>query len=647
MRNRPLLFVLLLQVCTLLPLSIFAQLTPLNWALKYGGSNVDIPYSIKCTADGGTIVAGYTVSEDGQVGSHANREYWDLWVLKLSACGAMEWQISLGGMGYESARDIAQTSDGGYIVLGETNSTNGDVVAGFGGTKDVWLIKLSATGTLQWQKRYGGNGLDIGHHISILPNGDFLIAATTSSSDGDVMGNHNSDGSFTDGWIFRVNATGTLLYSKCFGGSKNDELLKIVQVGSRTFIAGYSNSTDGDIPPSQKNYDAWLLALDAGGNKIFSKIYGGSQNDVAYGITAGADGSLTLCGYSTSNDGDVSGARGSQDYWVFNVTLTGNLQWQTVLGGSDADYCNAILTDTDGGYIAAGISYSSDADVTDARGLGDYWLVKLSANGTTLWTQNLGGSGNDHLRNIVYNPAQMAYYLSGDSDSGDGEFTNSWGDVDFALLKFRQPQQEIKDSTVCDIAGFVPVTDTLPDACGYDSVYVTYRPVALSNPLGNGPKRDTIFIGQSITLQASGNGIVQWNAHPTLSCSLCPSPVATPQTTTTYTVQLSSPLGCMVTDSFTVVVLNDAWVHTPNAFTPNADGLNDYFGPLGKVPDGFKMEIYNRYGQTLFISSHMHRRWDGRFKGELQPMGTYIYKFQFKDMQQKSHQQSGYFTLIR
>ena len=219
--------------------------------------------------------------------------------------------------------------------------------------------------------------------------------------------------------------------------------------------------------------------------------------------------------------------------------------------------------------------------------------------------------------------------------------------MDFALLKFRQPQQETKDSTVCDIAGFVPVTDTLTDACGYDSVYVSYRPVALNNPLGNGPKRDTIFMGQSITLQASGNGIVQWTAHPTLSCSLCPSPVATPQTTTTYTVQLSSPLGCMVTDSFTVVVLNDAWVHTPNAFTPNADGLNDYFGPLGKVPDGFKMEIYNRYGQTLFVSSHMHHRWDGRFKGELQPMGTYIYKFQFKDIQQKSHQQSGYFTLIR
>lgn len=623
-----------------------AQLSPMNWALRFGGSDVDIPYSIKLTNDGGTIAAGYTISQDGQVATHGNREYWDVWIVKLSACGAIEWEQSFGGTGYESARDIEQTSDGGYIVLAETNSTDGGVISGYGGTKDIWLLKLSATGVLQWQKRYGGSGLDIGNHISILANGDYMIAATTSSSDGDVIGNHNNDG-FTDGWLLRVNPSGNIVYSKCFGGNKNDELLKTITIGSRSFVTGYTNSTDGDIPPSQKNYDVWLLALDAGGNKIFSKIYGGSQNDVAYSITAGIDNSITIGGYTTSNDGDVSGAKGSQDYWILNVSQSGVLNWQKVLGGTDADYCNAVITDADGGYIAGGISYSADGDVTDARGDGDFWLVKLSAAGELQWKQNLGGSGNDHLRSILYRPAMQEYYLSGDSDSGDGSFSNAWGDADFGIIKFKTPFKQTKDTAVCSLSGFVPVTDTLKDACGYDSAWVNYNPVILGSPLSNLKKRDTIFAGQSIELPSSGNGVVSWQPHPTLSCSNCAHPIASPDATTTYTAINTSPNGCTVQDEFTVVVLNDAVVFTPNAFTPNNDGLNDYFGPLGKVPEGFRMQIFNRYGETIFISNAMNLRWNGRYKGELQPMGTYVYSIVYKDINQKQHLQKGYFTLIR
>ncbi|MGZ8550897.1 MAG: hypothetical protein ACXWV2_09555, partial [Chitinophagaceae bacterium] len=165
-------FLCLFCIAVFLYNSISAQ-SPLptkQWSLQYGGSSVDIPFVIKFTGDGGTIVAGYTDSKDGDVGSHAPREYWDLWVARLDRCGTMQWQQSFGGSGYESARDIIQTADGGYMVLGETNSTDGGVIAGFGGTKDIWLLKLGATGNLAWQKRYGGTGLDIGNHIE--PAGD-------------------------------------------------------------------------------------------------------------------------------------------------------------------------------------------------------------------------------------------------------------------------------------------------------------------------------------------------------------------------------------------------------------------------------------------------------------------------------------------
>ncbi|MEI9909919.1 MAG: hypothetical protein WDO71_09760 [Bacteroidota bacterium] len=108
----------------------------------------------------------------------------------------------------------------------------------------------------------------------------------------------------------------------------------------------------------------------------------------AYCMTRGADGSLTMAGYTTSNDGDVSGPKGSQDYWVLNVDQKGKLNWQKDLGGSDAEYAKTIITDKDSSYIIGGISYSDDGDITHPLGEGDYWTVKLSATGNIIWAKS-------------------------------------------------------------------------------------------------------------------------------------------------------------------------------------------------------------------------------------------------------------------
>jgi len=641
-------FICLLCIGILMYAGLAAQtsLPPVQWTKHYGGSNVDIPFVIKFTADGGTVVAGYTDSKDGDINPHAPREYWDLWVAKLDRCGTIQWEQSFGGTGYESARDIVQTSDGGYLLLGETNSTDGGVVAGFGGTKDIWLLKLTAAGTLVWQKRLGGSGLDIGNHIEPTNDGGYLIAASSSSNDGNIHGNHGTGG-FTDGVLIKINAAGAVQWTKCFGGSKNEELFDIEIINGKTYLAGFTNSVDGDIPPSQQNYDVWLLALDANGNKIFSKIYGGSQNDVAYSMTKGADGSLTLAGYTTSNDGDVSGAKGSQDYWVMNVDQNGKLNWQKVLGGSEADYANAIITDEDSSYIIGGISYSDDGDVTNALGEGDYWTVKLDAQGKLVWKQNWGGGSSDHLRYMIHDPVLNEYYLAGDSESDDGDFTESLGETDFAIIKLKIPELLNKDSAVCSVNGYIPVQDTLRDACGYDSVLVNYIPVLLNGTFSDTRKADTIFAGQNVQIFSNGNGNITWNADASLSCIDCPDPIASPTVTTIYTATNSLPNGCQVADRFTVVVLNDAVVMTPTAFTPNGDGLNDFFGPIGKVPDNYRLQIFNRNGETVFKSSAIGQRWDGRYKGVMQPSSVFIYVIEYKDIQNKTHQQKGTFTLIR
>lgn len=627
-------------------LSVQAQMPPKHWALHYGGSDVDIPFAIKYTADGGTIVVGYTDSKSGDVSPQPNREYWDLWVLKLDKCGNIQWEKSFGGTAYESARDVVQTKDGGYMVLGETNSTDGGVITGYGGTKDIWLLKLSPAGNLEWQKRYGGSGLDIGNHIEMNADGSFIIAASSSSNDGDIRGNH-STGTYTDGVLIKVSASGAVQWSKCFGGTKNEELFDIEIINGVTFLAGFTNSVDGDIPPNQKNYDMWLLAIDAGGNKILSKIYGGSQNDVAYSMSKGADGTLTLAGYTTSTDGDVNGARGSQDFWIINVDQRGRLNWQKVLGGTDAEYAKTVITDKDSSYLVGGITYSSDGDVTGALGEGDYWTVRLSPSGQVTWKQNWGGSENDHLRCMIRHPLLNEYYFAGDSGSGDGDFSSTQGDADFAVIKFRLPETGTKDTAVCNVSTFIPFSDTLPDICGYDSAVVTYRPVPVSGPFDSIRKADTIFIGQQVTLHSNGNGTVIWDPHHTLSCTSCPSPVASPQVTTIYTATNISPDGCQVSDRFTVVVLKDALVNIPTGFTPNGDGLNDYFGPLGKVPEGYLLQVFDRNGNVIFKSTSLNQRWNGYYKGSMQPSGVFIYLVDYKDLQNKPHQQKGTFVLIR
>ena len=624
-----------------------AQLPPQQWARQYGGSDVDIPFAIKFTTDGGTIVAGYTDSKDGDVSSQPNREYWDLWVVKLDRCGNIQWEKSFGGSNYESARDVVQTADGGYLVAGETNSSDGGVVPGFGGTKDIWILKLNATGTLLWQKRYGGSGLDIANHIHLMTDGTFLLTASSSSNDGNITGNHGTGG-YTDGVLMKLDASGNLLWSKCFGGSKNEELLDIEIINGKTYLAGYANSTDGDIPPQQKNYDVWLLALDANGNKIFSKVYGGSQNDVAYSMTKGNDGSLTLAGYTTSTDGDISGARGRQDYWIININPgTGKLNWQKVMGGTDADYANSVITDADGGYIVGGISYSDNGDITNPLGEGDYWVVKLSANGKEVWKQNIGGGGNDNLRSVIYQPALKEYFLCGDSDSDDGDFNGGQGETDFGIIKLKQLDTLLLDSTVCSLTGFIPPTDTLRDACGNDSAYVSYRPVVISGPFDGIKNMDTIFTGQTLQLPSNGNESITWNFDPTLSCTVCPNPVASPVVTTVYTATNSLANDCRLSGWFTVVVLKDAVTFMPTAFTPNGDGLNDWFGALGKVPHEFQMLIYDRNGTLFFKSSSTYNRWDGKVNGIIQPNGIYIYLIQYKDIKNKPVLKKGTLALIR
>ncbi|MHA1651797.1 MAG: hypothetical protein ACTSYB_16515, partial [Candidatus Helarchaeota archaeon] len=162
----------------------------IEWQKCLGGSNNDWVYSVQQTADGGYIVAGFTVSNDGDVsGNHDGEDFCDFWVVKLSSTGVIEWQKCLGGSNYERAYSVQQTADGGFIVAGETKSNDGDVSGNHGGY-DFWVVKLSSTGVIEWQKCLGGINDEGAYSVQQTADGGYIVAGYTDSNDGDVSGKH-------------------------------------------------------------------------------------------------------------------------------------------------------------------------------------------------------------------------------------------------------------------------------------------------------------------------------------------------------------------------------------------------------------------------------------------------------------------------
>ena len=157
------------------------------WEKSLGGTNHEQAHSVKQTSDGGYIIAGYSASNDGDVsGSHG---YEDYWVVKLSSSGIIEWQKSLGGSGIDYGAAVQETTDGGYLVAGTTSSTDGNVTNSFG-FFDAWLVQLSSTGNIIWQKTYGGSNYDVINSASQTSDGGFIFSGWSASTDGDVTGNH-------------------------------------------------------------------------------------------------------------------------------------------------------------------------------------------------------------------------------------------------------------------------------------------------------------------------------------------------------------------------------------------------------------------------------------------------------------------------
>ncbi len=328
----------------------------------------------------------------------------------------LQWAHAYGGTSLDWALDVRQTSDGGFVMVGNTMSNDSDVT-NLHGKIDCWVVRTNNAGMILWQKTFGGSGNDGGNVVVETSDGGVIICGVTASNDGDLAGIR--DGSVRDSsdvWVFKLDAAGTILWQRTYGGSGIDAAASLEPTADGGYIVtGSSTSVDGDVgdagdiaharPTSRAGVkDVWLVKLDSAGALTWQKAYGGSSTDVGCSVQQTADGGYIVAAITASIDGDVHkhhGGAGINDLWALKVGATGTLEWQKPLGGSFLDGSDRVCVGiAPTGYYMSASTQSSDGDVTGHHGLGlinDFWVVHLDTAGTLLWQRALGSRSSDDV----------------------------------------------------------------------------------------------------------------------------------------------------------------------------------------------------------------------------------------------------------
>ncbi|MDY6990868.1 MAG: MopE-related protein, partial [Thermodesulfobacteriota bacterium] len=273
-----------------------------NWQKTYGGSGNDIAYSIQRTTDGGYVVLGWTASYGAGD--------WDFWVLKLNSDGSVNWQKTYGGSEQDHADSIQETTDGGYVLVGETRS--------FGaGGYDFWVLKLNSDGSVNWQKTYGGSDHDHGRSIQETTDNGFIVVGETWS-----FGTGNNDF-----WVLKLNSGGEVTWQKAYGGSDNETAFSVLQTTDGDFLVSGMGESFGE------DYNSLVIKLDSDADVVWEKVYDGFINS----MQETKNGSYIAAGWMAGMP--------LQDVWALMLNPCGDIPGCSVIGeGSSTVSDTSVLS---------------------------------------------------------------------------------------------------------------------------------------------------------------------------------------------------------------------------------------------------------------------------------------------------------------
>ena len=434
-RILPILFLSLVLGCTKDTDTSFNKNPYIELINSFGGTKNESAQSVINTNDGGYLVAGYTQSIDGDI-IDKTTENFDYWLLKFDASNDIQWSKTYGGSGNEKAYKVIQTNDNGFALIGYTNSNDGDVSSNMG-LNDVWLVKLDASGTISWEKSFGFSGNDKGFSIIQTIDGGYfingIIDVTASNGEGNNKPQQGHAGG--DYWGIRLDANGNKVWRNYFGGSFTDTSYDCIETDDAGFILiGSSDSNDVDISGNKGSYDFWIVKIDMNGSFVWEKTYGGSEIDEARSIVKTSDGNYIIVGDSRSSNGDISSPKGAADMWLIKISPSGDLLWEKSYGGSNFDVARNIKTTLNNGFIIVGNSRSQDIDLDMNQGQNDIWIVKINDSGDLEWQKSIGGSNVDS----AYSAVELnddSIVVVGESSSSDITMTPNKGFTDLIITK--------------------------------------------------------------------------------------------------------------------------------------------------------------------------------------------------------------------
>lgn len=311
------------------------------WQKTIGGNGMEKLLSIAQTKDGGYILGGTSSSDRTPANQGGNenlneknedsRGNLDYWVVKLKSDGNVEWQKTLGGKYMDELKAIEQTTDGGFIVGGYSNSpVSGDKTAPSYGLGDYWLVKLDEDGVEEWQRTLGGEKDDNLFALHQTQDGGYIVGGNSNSGSTGTKSKTNRKG--TDFWVLKLDEIGNIDWQETYNYGDKDVLTSIVENNDGTFlIGGFSRN-----------------------NKKKSKI-------------------------NTKNGKGLKGDKeGINDYVALKIDKEGEEIWSHTVGSKGDEVMKKLLETRDGGYLLAGTSNGKvSRDKKTAKGGNDFWVVKL------------------------------------------------------------------------------------------------------------------------------------------------------------------------------------------------------------------------------------------------------------------------------
>jgi hypothetical protein len=381
----------------------------------FGGNQDDFFYAIAKTPDGGYVMAGSTLSGNGNgdipstptVGGNN-----DMLIVKVGADGTKQWVTDVGGDQDDFAQAVMVCPDGsGYMIAGSTNSNNtGDIPPTRGGN-DMAVVKLGPDGKKLWVKTYGGASDEIARSIEVSTDGKSYVIAgsTTSNNSGDIPAYPAKEFAFfSEIVVANLQPTGEINWIKTFGGSFSEATRSIVTSpdGSGYVLAGYTSSDSSvDIPKTHNGTtgitDMLVLKLGTDGSKKWVKTYGGADFDFATCIAASRDGGYMVAGMTGSNNsGDIPPTMGDDDIVVIRLDANGNKLSLRTYGGNGDDEAFSIAAAPNGDYVIAGFTGSNDnGDIPPSHAAApsylDMLVGRLGPDGSKKWIKAYGGNAND------------------------------------------------------------------------------------------------------------------------------------------------------------------------------------------------------------------------------------------------------------